>query len=331
MNNFLELSKDLYFRDQTKFTHFDRVLKRIQQMSYCKNYYETDLTNIEEILSILEMEAFVEGKELDAQFIDYIKDVIKSYTPEIQIIGGYLKNIKQKPPVNWESTNVLFGVTNKWPFYMWFFSNIFYLNFQFHVEDNQILATRMEAPETRYSIITLNYDMVVEKARDFLNQHYLIKDRITLNEHSDIYDENWLATNFTKLHGSVDSTIVPPTWSKGNSKEISSAWELAYKLLRDANQIRIIGYSLPTTDTYVKYLLKSAVLGSEHLRKIDVYCLDDDKHTVESRYDDFIIYKNYKYHNKSVEQYLDRVKDYTAKRDHNFVRCYELEKAHVSV
>ena len=60
MNNFLVKSKDLYFKDKSKYAYFDEVFNLIDEMSVSKNYYNTDLLNIEEILSILEMQSFLE-------------------------------------------------------------------------------------------------------------------------------------------------------------------------------------------------------------------------------------------------------------------------------
>jgi hypothetical protein len=116
------------------------------------------------------------------------------------------------------------------------------------------------------------------------------------------------ALSIAKLHGSIDKgNIVPPTWNKTNNPEIIPAWKRAYQLLAQANHIRIIGYSLPIADTYVKYLLKSAVVSSEHLKMIDVICLDPDG-SVKARYDDFISFRYYQFFDRSAEQYLEIVK-----------------------
>jgi hypothetical protein len=132
-----------------------------------------------------------------------------------------------------------------------------------------------------------------------------------------------------KLHGSVEEgDIIPPTWNKNLHPNIMHTWNNAYQALSEANHIRIIGYSLPVTDSYLKYLFKSAVVKSKHLKRIDVLCLDPDG-SVKSRYDDFIRFHNYRFKASSVEEYLDLLHGYTEKKNSSEpVSCVQLENAH---
>ena len=68
-NNFLIKSKDLYFTDHNKYDYFKSVFNTIEELSVCKNYFNADLFNIEEILSILEMGSFLDGKKMKKDFI----------------------------------------------------------------------------------------------------------------------------------------------------------------------------------------------------------------------------------------------------------------------
>jgi hypothetical protein len=109
-----------------------------------------------------------------------------------------------------------------------------------------------------------------------------------------------------KLHGSVDSdTIVLPTWNKSLTPNIEFEWKKAYELLSSANHIRIIGYSLPKTDSYVQYLFKASALKSENLKSINVICLDQ-MGEVRKNYDSFISWNSprYKFYSAKVEDYL---------------------------
>src|SRR5713101_3208570 len=82
VGNFLERSKDLYFREPAKYPEFKAVFDTINRLSVCKNYFKTDLFNIEEILSLLEMQCAVTDSKQDRQrFVKYICDVITAYTP----------------------------------------------------------------------------------------------------------------------------------------------------------------------------------------------------------------------------------------------------------
>src|SRR5690606_29593289 len=109
-------------------------------------------------------------------------------------------------------------------------------------------------------------------------------------------------------------------------------WKNAFRLLKEANHIRFVGYSLPVADSYIKYLLKSSVVEAPHLKSIDVICLDSDGNT-ESRYDDFFEFNNYRFKNGSVVDYLNELKDQVDSRRHekkDFISTACLEKAHKS-
>src|SRR6185369_13710360 len=84
MSNFFTNSKDMYFKNPSNYPHFQGVFDTIQEMSVIKNYYSTDLFNIEEILSILEMGEYLQGNQLKGDFLKYIVDVINYYTPKLQ-------------------------------------------------------------------------------------------------------------------------------------------------------------------------------------------------------------------------------------------------------
>jgi hypothetical protein len=89
------------------------------------------------------------------------------------------------------------------------------------------------------------------------------------------------------------------------------SWNLAFKLLAAANHIRIIGYSLPVADSYVKYLLRGAAIESQHLKRIDVLCLDDSKRSTHQRYSDFIDFQNFRFVCARTEDYVKQVYDLT--------------------
>ncbi len=117
----------------------------------------------------------------------------------------------------------------------------------------------------------------------------------------------------SKLHGSVDlDLIIPPTWAKGTTPEITMTWRNAFQILKESNHLRFIGYSLPTADAYIKYLIKSAAIQSKHLKSIDVICLDLDG-SVKQRYDEIIKFTDYRFANKNTSLYLKELYDSTKK------------------
>lgn len=83
----------------------------------------------------------------------------------------------------------------------------------------------------------------------------------------------------TKLHHAKcpvdDNTLdgppilVPPTWDKVNHHQnISAVWAKASKCLEEANKIIIIGYSMPETDLFFRYLFALGTDSETHLKSV---------------------------------------------------------------
>ncbi|MDF1644513.1 MAG: hypothetical protein P1U80_10050 [Pseudomonadales bacterium] len=327
MGNFLFKSKDLYFDNPDKYAHFNQVFETINKLSVTKNYYDCDLFNIEEILSIIEMNEFLEGKKLKVDFINYIKNVVSAYTPASQDID---KNL----PSNWE--DFLFGRNQDIALYGYFVASLMGLIFEKR-KSNQIVTMRSHdfmagispQQQARYAVLSLNYDMILENMASAINEQYINDCRIEFNKLS--YDSSWSSTHLAKLHGCLSNDeIVPPTWAKGTHDSIVPVWKNAFQLLNDANHIRFIGYSLPVADSYIKYLLKAAVIDAPHLKSLDVICMDNDGAT-KSRYDNFFEFNNYRFKNGSVTNYLQVLKDQVHSRKNikkDYVSTSHLETAH---
>src|SRR5438874_1949404 len=103
MSNFLIRSKDQYLGNLEKYPHFLRVFGEIDRMAAAKNYYDADLFNIEEILSIIEMAEFAESSREKSDFVQYVKDVIAFHTPKPE---------PRQTPANWQK--YLFGPSLDW-------------------------------------------------------------------------------------------------------------------------------------------------------------------------------------------------------------------------
>ena len=124
-----------------------------------------------------------------------------------------------------------------------------------------------------------------------------------------IYD--YLNSNFdadltiplAKLHGSVDKTIVPPTWNKKLDGTIEEEWKKAAQWLKEATEIRVLGYSMPITDINIKHLFTSAMVDSDNLQQIDVLCLDPGG-TVSERYRNMFTFPRYSFYPIDLDQYL---------------------------
>jgi hypothetical protein len=305
MNNFLEKAKELHDRDAPQFEHFEKVFQKVKDMAYLKNFYESDLFNIENILSILDMdETLAEEASEKTEFIKFLKETIINYTPPIEGITTKSNNW-------WNEI-----ITSKWKPYSHFVLALLGLKAKVHgalpASPERIEFTRMQNESISYSVVTLNYDLVLETIPLFLTEHYKALNDLKFERKLD--EQFRLLPNRTylsKLHGSIDTTIVPPTYNKNLiNEDIKEQWRIAIQLLTEANHIRILGYSLPITDSYIKFLLQNAVVNSSisaNLKRIDVICQDLNNQGVPSRYGNFIKYKNYRFCNNSIENYLSKI------------------------
>ncbi len=285
MNDFYEKSKDLYINDSERFAYFNDVFNTIKRLHHIKSFYNSDLFNIEEILSILEMWQEAGQKEKKESINKYISDVIQSYTPETpEFPKGF--------PTHWYT-----GIVHdqNWRNYLFFVLSFFSNELSFHRNTTKIEINKMRE-NINSSIITLNYDLIIEKSLKFWGDNTFIElkngDYSKLNE-----------IQYCKLHGSIDREIIPPTWNKGIREHILNDWTKAHKILEEANYIVFIGYSLPESDSYIRYLLKSSVIDSINLKNISIINKELNG-KLRSTFEDYIEFKNVNYYEATTEKYL---------------------------
>lgn len=324
-SNFLEKSRDLYFSDPSKYSHFAKVLETIAEMSVVKNFYSTDLHNIEEILSILEMRRSLGGRRgIRTAFLRYISDVIRFYTPVLapQPTGW---------PSNWHE-GIFSGTGRPSQYFGYFAASLLGAMLVADRQINPLALHRLPPPHTvRYSVVTLNYDLVLEGYAAYLTQSF---GGAGFPGFVQATDRALPATGtpLLKLHGSADSgVIIPPTWNKTVSRGLLPAWSASFDVLSQATQIRILGYSLPTADSYIKYLIRAAAIEASNLKRIDVLCLDNRRGDVRARYDQFIDFPNYRFVSAKTETYVELAYKATARRvsiGQQFLTFDQLEVAH---
>ena len=69
-----------------------------------------------------------------------------------------------------------------------------------------------------------------------------------------------------------EMAIVPPTWNKTQHyREIAQVWRAAAQRLSEAENIVIIGYSLPATDEFFRYLFALGTVGTARLQRVIVF------------------------------------------------------------
>jgi hypothetical protein len=66
--------------------------------------------------------------------------------------------------------------------------------------------------------------------------------------------------------------IVPPTWAKGTYySDIKSVWRRAADEMKEAENIYVMGYSLPSTDEFFRLLFALGTAGTTRLKRFWVF------------------------------------------------------------
>jgi len=323
MSNFILKAKETYYSNNKKYAYFQRIFNKIDELSKIKNFFNSDLYNIEEVLSLFETESILyRNTKFRKDFIQFISDVIEYYTfDKLEFI-----------PIESNSFHgLLLGNKRIKKIYASFVCSVAGIQLINIGSPNhyEFRSERIPNNTIKYSIITLNYDTILENCMDSVLEKYPSDDLINFNK--DKYDPEWENPHLVKLHGCVrNKDIIPPTWAKSTSKNIEKTWRNAYNIIKDSSQIRIMGYSLPITDSNVRYLIKSAILKNQTLKKIDVLCLDSKDSLVKSRYDDFIDFNFYDFKELDTMQFLSKLSDETlvARARFNGVIFNALENTH---
>jgi hypothetical protein len=156
------------------------------------------------------------------------------------------------------------------------------------------------------TIISLNYDTIVEDALSGLNLPFCYADyqMVEWRPPRTWTDVDRRPIPVLKLHGSVNLAaqmkkdidvlqllaypsyqdlrrdgfwpmLVAPTWQKSLGGYLSAVWREAVSALRTATRVVILGYSVPQTDQHFRYLLAAGLQGNISLRKVLI--VSDDK------------------------------------------------------
>jgi hypothetical protein len=308
--NFLFRARNQFSSAPDKYSYFNGVFNYIDNLSKAKNFINVDLFNIEEVFSIADTHELL-GKGLKKDLQQFIKDVILFYSPQFKPNPVPFSPSKH-------SFNMMLGSDQVSQWYVGFVAAILNLDFIEKKSNNNksynygdIVAKKRNNIDAEYKIVSLNYDNLIENSISFINKQF----------------EGSFSIPLAKLHGTVDGTIVPPTWNKSINGEINTEWRDAAKWLSEANEIRILGYSFPQTDIYIKHLWSTALVESTNLQKIDVICLDRDG-TVEKRYRKIFNFPRFDFYNLDLTKYISAFLNCGASLNPYKTNCKSAEMFH---
>lgn len=101
--------------------------------------------------------------------------------------------------------------------------------------------------------------------------------------------------------------LVPPTWDKHEHRDIlQQVWSKAFEEIKSATRICVIGYSMPESDAYFKYLLTLALAENTRLSKLIV--VDPDFPVVGARWkkmlDPLFQQRRFVFHQQGIVEFL---------------------------
>jgi hypothetical protein len=310
IHNFLDVSKQLHDRPYSGLEpfereHFKRVFEFRREMAQARDKIRIDLDDIEQLFGLVEVSHRFRGTPLETRnsMVYLIAKTLQmsingkkqreqftvSYSPEFLI-----ELIEDQAPFVVEAQNRWFHV-DVYDFFAAMVSGLF--------DDLEKRKSR------RDTIITFNYDLICEHAlrrfgvvADYHLNDQSVDDRREPGDHGKVSvlklhgSTNWgicdvcnkrvviLSNKLTDSPSEFKSLacadcrqqrfvplLVPPSWDKsGYADLVAPIWRHAISELESATRICIIGYSIPETDAFFKYLITTALAGNHQLDKLIV-------------------------------------------------------------
>jgi hypothetical protein len=118
--------------------------------------------------------------------------------------------------------------------------------------------------------------------------------------------------NIPKSHGIVtgEAVLVPPTLNKADThRTLSPVWRKAAETLSEAENIFVIGYSMPESDSFFKHLYALGTVGEKVLRRFWVFD-PDASGGVKQRFESLLgpgAKARFEYHQITFEQAIKRL------------------------
>jgi hypothetical protein len=336
MNEFLDFARDIYSSRKIKndyYHDFEKVFKAISELQKIHSKSILDIYNIESVFAIFEMGRLIEklpgltGKDQISDLIASTKKLIyatldrsipliinsqnktpspnSTYQNLIQLLLKYEKKDSEKPSII--SFNYDLAVD-----YAIYFNN-YNLNYcidnlnkeksikilKLHGSLNWFSNSEKIAPFEFIEIMKwYNFDIIGE------TEIYLdLLDKVKKNNNKIVYKSK-------KIKVEPAPFIIPPTWNKTEANyniEIRKVWNQAAKELSEAENIFIIGYSLPETDYFFKYLYALGTEGEQIIKNIWVFNPDSE---VENKFKNLLgigVINRFKFYNMKFSEAVEYI------------------------
>lgn len=293
MNDFLDKMEEVHVRgwSQPYQEDFERVLKAHYELQRVFAKSTLDLDNIEVLYSAFEMAALLKtsfrgldlsiGTELTASIRRAIvrtlecsmplqmKDRAVVAPPHYSILADAIAQ-SQRPPLS-TRRKITLATFN-------YDTSLDLALSEAHLEIDYVIGTATPTHAQGHVEVlklhgSLNWGsegddhIDVVQPRDFLRRREMIGP--------DLY-----RTDFLGSGGHGDPLIVPPSWSKSaHYNPIRGVWSRAAQRLSEADTIIVVGYSLPRTDEFFRYLYALGTLSQTRIKHIEFVSLDEEAYT----------------------------------------------------
>jgi hypothetical protein len=259
-----------------------------------------DDRNIEDILSLLSFN-IIGGRQSDRDKFNWI---ISAIARTIDLTCKVMHSGKQERILDgdeiyrsfWKSIFKLAAKTNSVPYIINFNYDLVLERSFFQTLNNNIYSVEKDFYNRDGIIIDYHFKRIEQF-------HYKIKN-VRFNNISNVHDakgtvlepcqklnlERPLNINLLKLHGSLnfphrkktvtavtpcdsqnEPLLLPPIFNKLSSNSYQEVWAKALRVLRNAKNLIIVGYSMPKTDIYMNYFFKAGLGPNVNLNKVYVF------------------------------------------------------------
>jgi len=280
MTNFIDIAEDFVISNKYKDINEKKELfEIIKSLNSLHAKSKIDLNNIESVLGLLEMSELLEipNRNRELEF----KSLKTSY---IRLIA---ETIELSMRFNINGPNRI-STNGSYPRFAQFFntkkdnSAIISFNYDMGID----VALHNEGIKYNYYLDESDSGFPLLKLHGSLNwfedenkkivPHYLstyfqkMNYKTFGNESRTglLQFDEYLKLNFKDKHPNKVPFIIPPTWNKTMyHKNVSNIWKQASKCLSEAKNIYVIGYSLPETDSFFKFLFSLGTNSTTRIRK----------------------------------------------------------------
>jgi hypothetical protein len=304
---FLERSREFLNNPPRELTpdglaHFKRVFEFKERIAKAREKISVDLDNIEDLFGVVEMSCRLGSEPIQTRnsMIYVIAKTLELCTEPRQPRGrvGFemLHERAKRASLDIEDVVVRQSQPNRNEQFTVDLYDFFALLISGALDDPTLRQNRNDV------VITFNYDLIIDDALYRVNRPadygHPLSERSSnaafpiLKLHG---STNWavcpqcgkpvvsfhkLTRSFSELtampcptcnRNKCQALLIPPSWDKTGHREVMQpVWTAAVNELKRATRICIIGYSMPDSDAFFRYLLTVALADNHHMERLVV-------------------------------------------------------------